>query len=894
MLYSLENAPGKGAIFEEKSADDEGIVLNALTFSIPEHLGIVNDRWQGSSSPVVIYVQDAHCNYEAQQKLSQIVAYVNEKYGIETVDLEGGAGGYDLSALTDVADPVSRRNIADFFVKEGLVNGAEYFAANNPEKVRLWGVEDRELYMENLGVYRDSLAYREKAKGHIAELKRVIGKFKEKMYSPELLLVDEKRGEFRKNDVELAEYMAFIFGEAENNSVDISAYPNISMLKKISDKESSIDFRKADKEKDQLVDRLKRALSKRSMEELLRWTIDLKAERMSQGEYYRRLLETARKVNVPVEDLSQLGEYVEYMSMFDSVDKSAAMKELEALDGAIREKLYKGDGERELDELSRDLEILERIFDISLVKSEYRYYMDNSGDFDVARYQSFISKYATLYGMEAAFNKEIFSLDDYRGRMIRFFEYSFRRDDAFLKNLSVRRSGGASPEAAILVTGGFHSENLCELFRNNNISYVSVMPNFRSPAGYESPYFARLAGGGSVVSVLEPAVTAASAMQVASLFSGIARDVWGDNADKSIRAAVKVMEMRGVEYLSGISKVEYADGKFTFTMKSGEEDEWSREESAELKGETLGRSSAMDIGEGVLPFRLYSWENKGDSIFSGDVSAGEIKQLVRGASSIPFVVVGEEIVDPVSGKTRIGLKEILFGSPGMAHGSMLEIYTAGKEDIPFYIGFLSQGSAVFSEKSGIPRDLKDLVTNMLLEEDLIDSGYVIAEQEERTLLFVDPFSGQAMEFNAENSKTHDDILKEFSSQLKTGLKDLSSSNMPSNNLWNMLGYDPASERHRQVIEKLQDWARQSERDQEVLSIEGIIDFYHVSTGFSHDGEKVVTVQLPAFEGWYGIFAASNRELYSKLLEYAEGARLVENFYDESKSGKRSLVDLPSV
>ena len=27
-------------------------------------------------------------------------------------------------------------------VKEGLVNGAEYYAINNPEKVNLWGVED--------------------------------------------------------------------------------------------------------------------------------------------------------------------------------------------------------------------------------------------------------------------------------------------------------------------------------------------------------------------------------------------------------------------------------------------------------------------------------------------------------------------------------------------------------------------------------------------------------------------------------------------------------------------------------------------------------------------------------------------------------------------------------
>ncbi|MFN3077713.1 MAG: hypothetical protein ABT940_12715, partial [Alphaproteobacteria bacterium] len=52
-------------------------------------------------------------------------------------------------------------------VKEGLVNGAEYYAVNNPGKVNLWGVEDEGLYLKNLKVYKESAGYKAKAEKYI-------------------------------------------------------------------------------------------------------------------------------------------------------------------------------------------------------------------------------------------------------------------------------------------------------------------------------------------------------------------------------------------------------------------------------------------------------------------------------------------------------------------------------------------------------------------------------------------------------------------------------------------------------------------------------------------------------------------------------------------------------
>ena len=55
--------------------------LRVDTFSLPASLGHIRDSWssandptiQRSSHPTIIHIQDAHCNYAAQRKISDII-----------------------------------------------------------------------------------------------------------------------------------------------------------------------------------------------------------------------------------------------------------------------------------------------------------------------------------------------------------------------------------------------------------------------------------------------------------------------------------------------------------------------------------------------------------------------------------------------------------------------------------------------------------------------------------------------------------------------------------------------------------------------------------------------------------------------------------------------------
>ena len=220
----------------------------------PSTLGSIRDG--ARASQLLIHIQDAHCNYYAQHEINDIIGRLSEKHGTVTVNLEGGKGAYDLSLFTRIRDKAAREKTADYFVKEGIVNGAEYFAINNPEKAHLWGIEDTELYLENLNLYRENLKHKEKIDKELKRLNRSLSKRKLETYSKELLDFDRKSG-----NLEFKEYADYLYDGREG-------YPNIARLHELTEREKAIDFRKANVERNRLIKKLQKSLSKNSLSEL--------------------------------------------------------------------------------------------------------------------------------------------------------------------------------------------------------------------------------------------------------------------------------------------------------------------------------------------------------------------------------------------------------------------------------------------------------------------------------------------------------------------------------------------------------------------------------------------------------------------------------------------------
>jgi len=501
--------------------------LNVKTFVLPQSLGTIKDSWQPpviarspavssgatkQSQTTIIHIQDAHCNYYAQHAIADIIEYLNKEYGVSQINLEGGAKDYDLSIFTSIKDENARERVADYFVKEGIVNGAEYFAINNAGKVNLWGIENTKLYIDNLRVYRNSLKYKADTDKLLGNLSNSLSNLKMKLYSKELLELDLKYNQYKANTIEFKDYLNYLMSNAKEKLINIKSFNNIFLLSQSLKAEGEIDFGKANNQRDELIDKLQKRLSKNAMKELVEKTVAFRAGLIPQEEFYTVLVNMVKPANVPIGNYPELEKYIVYIATYAAVDKAKIIDDVTALETKLREVLYQNDKQRELDKLSKNLAILKNIFNISLTRADYRYYKANEASFDMSNYISFID--SCRGGLNLPYNgvnaKDLTRLDGYREEMSKFYEYSFKRDEAFLKNMKgygLRDTGYAAKssypvtrtplpksEVSILITGGFHTENLVELLKKNGTSYISIIPNFKSSEGYQCPYFNILSG----------------------------------------------------------------------------------------------------------------------------------------------------------------------------------------------------------------------------------------------------------------------------------------------------------------------------------------------------------------------------------------------------------------
>jgi len=71
-------------------AEEKAKSLDLGKMAIPESLGKVDERFQGTSKRWVINIQDVHAHFGAQENIAAIIDHLNTLYGLRLVAFEGG------------------------------------------------------------------------------------------------------------------------------------------------------------------------------------------------------------------------------------------------------------------------------------------------------------------------------------------------------------------------------------------------------------------------------------------------------------------------------------------------------------------------------------------------------------------------------------------------------------------------------------------------------------------------------------------------------------------------------------------------------------------------------------------------------------------------------------
>ncbi|MCK4463252.1 MAG: diguanylate cyclase, partial [Candidatus Omnitrophica bacterium] len=466
--------------------------FNSEEFILPSYLGHAEDLSIGTSGKTVIHIQDAHCNYAAQLAIYKLIEYLNKVYNVKQVNLEGGIGEYDLSIFTDILDTGTRREVADYFLREGRINGPEFFALNNPDLVTLWGIDSKIWYFKNLDAYGSFIPSKKSVDRNMHALKDLFLKLKRKIYSKELLDLDKRYQAFDENKSDFKGYITYLTQLATVKDIYIKDLKNIDSLMKVLSLEEGIDFKEAEKERGRLIDELERRLSKVEREELVLKAVKFKATILSQKDFYSCLKKKSGEVRINFKNYPNLSKYIGYIYVYGEIDNKILFDEIARLEERIEKTFFQNALQRELALYSKCFNTFDRLLNIKATKNDYNFFKKKAKKINIAEIIKYVQTRCEKLDIDYYLDKDVFGLKNSLNDITSFYTCANRRDAEFIDN-TLARMKQSNENISIIVTGGFHTESLKELFKERGISYVSIIPNFKENH-VPNKYFERLAG----------------------------------------------------------------------------------------------------------------------------------------------------------------------------------------------------------------------------------------------------------------------------------------------------------------------------------------------------------------------------------------------------------------
>jgi len=429
--------------------------------------GSVNDLYLSPKpdAPFIVHIQDAHGIEEAQRNIAAMIGLLTQEPGIQLVGLEGAEGPFSLAPYRDFPTPEMTKDVADFFLKKGIIAGPEYAGLTLPQSPIFFGAENNGLYMANVQALKTGYLEKEGAQATFNALQREIEKLKETLYTKSLKIFDKHFESYHADKEKLADYVRYLIANVPSMS-DRPSVPNLHLLVKALDEENALDFKRVETERKQLVERLVEKLTKPDLQDLVDKSVDYRAGRMGYGDYHTHLRKICLDHKISLSDFPQLARYISYVLLADKIDRKGLLNEMDLMEQEIPTSLAKSAEEKKLVSLAHDLVLLNKLLRHEMTMADWGTYQTRGED--IYRFGPRLAELNPTQASLALTKETLKPFED-------FCSYATQRNTALADNFS-RELAQAKTNSGILVAGGFHTEGLSALLRQKQISYVVVTP----------------------------------------------------------------------------------------------------------------------------------------------------------------------------------------------------------------------------------------------------------------------------------------------------------------------------------------------------------------------------------------------------------------------------------
>ena len=476
------------------------------SFKIPEAFGKVNEILPAMpAAPVLIHIQEAHANYDAQKNIRNILQHLNQNYGVKLILMEGA--GYKLTPEIFnffPEDVTLQQKANEKLMQAGELTGAEVFLIDQRPQTtdkkqkagsgllsggaaaEAYGVENAKAYRDGREAYRQVYQGRKTTESFLADFylqwqksaDRSLGKSLREFLARE---IDSEEGR-----VPLPEWMVFLKTvaardlkidlEEGSEQKDWPVLVRYFRLKKIDPKS---DLAKVEKEKATFLSALATNAS-RVPEALLKEVAAVfeNAKKSDLPIYQTRFvferMMDALPADFSFEAYPALRLYIQQLILLSEIPSETLHQEINALSQKITAALVKTEEERKMVGLLQDYRLSKKLFELELNREEYQQIKARE-----------LSPEKLCEGLRTSDQRQethstglkpqVSRLESLFTAALNFYGIAITREDFMMKN-ALRRMRETNQTKAVLITGGFHTEGFKQKIMDSGSSYISVTP----------------------------------------------------------------------------------------------------------------------------------------------------------------------------------------------------------------------------------------------------------------------------------------------------------------------------------------------------------------------------------------------------------------------------------
>jgi|GEM_PF-612491 len=452
------------------------------SFKIPAEFGKVTDSVKGpAGGPLIVHIQEAHANYDAQKNIQNILKYLAQDYGIREIFLEGA--GYQLKP--DLfkffpEEPSLQQAVNEKLLQAGELTGTEVFLMDASQNVAGWGVEKAGAYAKNRQAFKKTFEGRTLAEHFLGAA--FLQWQKTATLSPNKPLRDflNRETSFEEKRLPLADWMDFLKAEAARHlKIDLADareqknWPVLVRYFRLKVLGNKIDQAKTGKEKEDFLQDLNaRAIPAELIREIARIF-----EHKKDGDLppYKTRFALEKLMDLLPADYSfeaypNVRFLLQQGILLSELQGDALQTEINSLARKLTDFLVQTEADERLVTALSDYRLLKKLFQLELSREEYQQVL--SREISPSRLTKEIG---LIQSKENAASDTPHALEQLYGTAIQFYEGAIEREGSIMEK-TLEQMREHKQTKAVLVTGGFHAEGLKEKAIKVGGSYIEITP----------------------------------------------------------------------------------------------------------------------------------------------------------------------------------------------------------------------------------------------------------------------------------------------------------------------------------------------------------------------------------------------------------------------------------